>query len=155
MRLWIGLAAAAVALGGCSGDETKTDTDETDDTGIAADTDTDTDTDIDVDLDPTYDADIEPIFMSSCAGIGCHTGGGMSGGLSLDGAYITLTTQSNAASGLLYIDAGSPDDSYLWAKLIGTQDAVGGGGSQMPIGAPLTQADLDLIEAWILDGAPQ
>ena len=53
------------------------------------------------------------------------------------------------------IEPGSPADSYVWHKMNGTHSSVGGSGSTMPLGSSVSQADLDLIEAWIYDGAMQ
>jgi hypothetical protein len=47
-----------------------------------------------------------------------------------------------------------PDSSYLIHKIEGTQADVGGSGERMPRGGmPLTQAQIDLIRAWITVGA--
>ncbi|MBW2264043.1 MAG: hypothetical protein JRG91_18935, partial [Deltaproteobacteria bacterium] len=53
------------------------------------------------------------------------------------------------------IEPGSTADSYLWHKVIGTQSSVGGSGSTMPVGGSLTPHELDLIERWIVAGAPE
>jgi hypothetical protein len=53
-----------------------------------------------------------------------------------------------------YIEPGDSTLSYLMHKLDGTQVAAGGGGGQMPPGAPLDQWELDAIRAWIDAGAP-
>jgi len=53
------------------------------------------------------------------------------------------------------IDPGSPDTSYLWRKLSGTQVAAGGYGSQMPLAGGYLDADtMGHLEAWIQAGAP-
>ena len=55
---------------------------------------------------------------------------------------------------LLRVLPGRPSQSYIWHKLLGTQATVGGSGSRMPQGdAPLTQPNMDVIRAWILEGA--
>jgi mono/diheme cytochrome c family protein len=52
--------------------------------------------------------------------------------------------------GLLRVDPGNPNDSYLIHKLEGTA-AVGG---QMPLGGtPLASADIAVVRQWIADGA--
>ena len=49
---------------------------------------------------------------------------------------------------------GLPDDSYVWHKINGTQNSVGGSGVRMPKNSPpLNAQQKDLIEQWILDGA--
>ena len=52
-----------------------------------------------------------------------------------------------------YIEPGYPDRSYIWLKLNNRQTAAGGTGRSMPTSGPLSQADLDTIESWILQGA--
>jgi len=52
------------------------------------------------------------------------------------------------------IEPGDSAKSYLWHKINGTQADVGGGGSNMPLGAgALPQATLDIINEWIAGGA--
>ncbi len=94
----------------------------------------------------SYAADIEPFLAPSCGG--CHGG---SGGFTL--SYNNLLANSIDVPAMPRIDPGVPDNSYVWHKLQGTQGSVGGAGSRMPLGGPLSQLELDLIEQWILDGA--
>ncbi|MCA9707685.1 MAG: hypothetical protein KDK70_17680 [Myxococcales bacterium] len=107
---------------------------------------------------PSFDADVWPIIEANCHGVlGCHN---MSaGGLDMTdaaAAYANLVDVPSGQSPLDRIQPGSPDDSYVWAKLNGMQLMVGGIGSQMPQGsAPLPQEDLDTIQSWILGCAPQ
>jgi len=128
-------------------DDTDSDTDDTDDT----DTDTDTDTDV-----PLVFADVDQIFAMNCDG--CHWPNGNSGGFTFDGPEDVVSVPSNDEPGLSRIEPFSPDDSYLWHKVNGTQDSVEtvnpDNGARMPFGAAmLGQSDLDLLEDWILDGA--
>ena len=55
-----------------------------------------------------------------------------------------------------YIEPMSPDSSYVWHKLMGTQLTVmGGTGSPMPLDpTPLCQIELQAIYRWITIGAP-
>jgi hypothetical protein len=103
---------------------------------------------------PRYtSADVQAILDVECAG--CHTGGGASGGITWDDVNTNVDV-IDRETGLAYIEPGSTKLSYMWHKLQGTQADVGGAGAQMPKGtAPMPQADLDLIEEWILDGAPE
>ncbi|TVR04336.1 MAG: hypothetical protein EA398_02180 [Deltaproteobacteria bacterium] len=56
--------------------------------------------------------------------------------------------------GLRFVEPFDPQGSYLWHKLAGTHREVGGTGGRMPQGGPfLTEAELDLMELWILQGA--
>ena len=56
---------------------------------------------------------------------------------------------SGQDAGVQRVNAGNPDLSYLIQKLEGTAAA----GGQMPPGAPLAQASIDVIRLWISQGA--
>ena len=103
----------------------------------------------------SYSKDIQPLFNSYC--VVCHQGVGQAG-LTLEPSksYSNLVgVQSTENSTELRVKAGAPDQSYLLAKLNGTQVQAGGSGVQMPYGAaPLTQAQTSLIQQWISQGAP-
>jgi hypothetical protein len=89
------------------------------------------------------------VFTPDCSG--CHSGGAPSGGLNLEEAnsYAMLVDiPSNQDGALDRVEPGQPDNSYLVDKLEGT-----GLQQQMPPGAPLPQAEIDVIRQWILDGA--
>ncbi len=102
----------------------------------------------------SYAADILPIFeAATCTSGYCHGDGTDNGGFSLDGAPASFVNQPSSA-GMVYVEPGSPENSYLMYKLMGTQADVGGGGVQMPADRPpLSEAELDTIESWILSGA--
>jgi hypothetical protein len=51
------------------------------------------------------------------------------------------------------VEPFDPDQSYLWHKLCGTHQVIGGGGDQMPINKKVKQKDLRLIRQWIALGA--
>ncbi len=54
------------------------------------------------------------------------------------------------------VEPGSPEDSYLWHKINGTHESVGGTGGQMPLNeTPLDTATLTVIETWIREGCPE
>jgi len=84
----------------------------------------------------------------------CHIGASAPEGLQLDEAhsYALLVGVSSAEDpSLLRVKAGDPDDSYLLRKLQGGPDIVG---AQMPFGGPyLPQSTIDVIRAWIANGA--
>ncbi len=90
----------------------------------------------------------------------CHAGASHSTGFAFDGnqetAYgVLVDVASSEAPALDRIEPGSLADSYLWAKVTGTQADVGGSGGQMPLsGGPLNASELGLIQSWIEDGAP-
>ncbi len=101
----------------------------------------------------TWAGDIYPLFEIECAG--CHVNGANSGGMNMDDPADVIGFPSNDVATMNRIEPGFPDDSYIWHKLNDTQAAVGGAGLQMPrVGPPLTQAELDMVETWILEGAP-
>ena len=61
---------------------------------------------------------------------------------------VNVTSQSYGPA--LRVNPSSAATSVLWNKVAGT----GTNGSQMPMGGPfLSQADIDLIETWINEGA--
>ena len=94
------------------------------------------------------------IFTPKCSG--CHTGLGSS----LPGVQ-NLTAGNTFASivgvasieqpALKRVAPGDPDHSYLVQKIEG---AAGISGQRMPFGGPfLTQSEIDLVRAWIAQGA--
>jgi hypothetical protein len=86
----------------------------------------------------------------------CHQIQGEAGlALEPNRSYNNLVgVQSTQSSTQLLVKAGAPEESYLLAKLNGTQAQAGGSGVRMPYGAaPLSQAQLNLIRQWITDGA--
>lgn len=95
---------------------------------------------------------VQPIWDRACAH--CHDSGG-DGGLSLtaDNAYGELVDVPSNQADMPLVTPGDPEASYLWHKLVGTQDAVGGGGSLMPEGRDLTADELATVERWIREGA--
>ncbi len=101
----------------------------------------------------SYLKDIQPIFNNYC--VVCHQGAGQAG-LTLEpklsyGNLVGVPSTENAAE--LLVKAGAPGQSYLLAKLNGTQVQAGGNGAQMPYGAtPLAQAQIDMINQWIIQG---
>jgi cytochrome c553 len=104
----------------------------------------------------SFSRDIQPIFNSYC--VVCHAGAGQAG-LTLEpaSAYSNLVgvPSTESTNGELRVKAGTPDQSYLLAKVNGTQIAAGGKGGQMPLGAtPLSAAQISLIQQWIAAGAP-
>ncbi len=100
------------------------------------------------------------IFNRNCLPAGCHNASSRSGNMDLSegAAYDQLVGRvpDNAAAreaGLLRVAPFAPERSFILIKLT----APGPGeGSRMPLGAgPLSSADIELIRAWILDGAPR
>ena len=90
-------------------------------------------------------SDVEDIFASNSC-LGCH---GNSGGLTI--TYPNIVSVTDGGTGLSYIEPNSPQDSYLWHKINGTQSSVGGSGGKM---GNISASDLSYIESWINEGAP-
>jgi hypothetical protein len=105
----------------------------------------------------SHDADMQPIWDANCVE-NCHSPGGLAEFLDLTDGYPTLIDQaSSQVTGGSLVEPGSSANSYLVAKLRGTQMAAGGNGIQMPGGgqAPLDEATISMVEAWIDAGAPE
>lgn len=102
-----------------------------------------------------------------CAGAGCHSAAGGSGGpaqgLAFDwgaaqlAAYLTTTRARGSFEGLLLVQPGAPERSYLIRKLIAPGGFARIAGAPMPpmppVGAPLEPSLLDALELWIRQGA--
>ena len=105
---------------------------------------------------PSLASHVQPILSTSCALSGCHAGASPQEGMNLSSGLMhsnTVNVPSNESS-LDRIEPGQPDQSYLVHKIQGTQGTVGGSGVRMPFGgAPLSQANIDIIRAWVADGA--
>jgi hypothetical protein len=87
--------------------------------------------------------DVVPILNGSCMSPGCHSNPSLF--LSL-----TATTGCSAAAERRMIVPGSPDTSYLIAKLEGTASC----GRQMPLSRPpLSAGQIGTIRTWIAEGA--
>ncbi len=56
-------------------------------------------------------------------------------------------------SSLKLVDPGVPEKSYMYLKLIGMQETVGGSGLRMPPTQPLEDALIEAIRRWIEQGA--
>lgn len=108
-------------------------------------------------LQPTLDSIQANIFGSTCAVSGCHDGGGagLPRGMDLSTADASFAALVNVASvqvaGLPRVTPTNADSSYVIDKLEGNQAP---GTAQMPPGGPfLDQATIDVIRAWIDNGA--
>ncbi len=99
------------------------------------------------------------IFDVSCVSAPCHSSTSQQGDLVLEdgisyGALVGVTPNNAAAAaaGLERVVPGDADTSFLLVKLTGPGV---GEGSRMPLGAPpLSQADIEKVRSWILQGAP-
>ena len=82
-----------------------------------------------------YETEIQTIFNNNC--ISCH---GNSGGLSLE-SYANLMTGGNSGTVII---SGDHSNSLLWQKI---------NSGQMPPNSQLSSPNIDLIAAWIDEGA--
>jgi mono/diheme cytochrome c family protein len=102
----------------------------------------------------SYAKDIEPIFQSACGD--CHGADNPKKGLDLStghGLANMLDRPSQEVRELPLLKAGDPAGSYLWIKLSHT-NTEGRGMPRTLFGSKkLPQAELDLIERWITEGA--
>ena len=115
---------------------------------------TDTDDEIQAIENPTHDIDIQPIWDVKCHD--CHTTFN-EGGLRLVDSYdriINVRAEDTPAISL--IEPFEPDGSYMWHKIEGTHETVGGSGGTMPKGAlDLAEHERITIRNWIENGAPR
>lgn len=131
------IAAVNAALGGCPAAATPTETPAT-----------------------TLQTIQAAIFSPRCAIPTCHDSATAAGALILEAGAshealvgVAPTVEAASAAGMLRVDPGRPDNSFLLSKLAGPPL---GQGSRMPLtGALLDDAEMALIRAWILAGAPR
>lgn len=101
--------------------------------------------------DPSFAADIQPIFTAHCALSGCHNATARAGmNLSEGNAYSNIvniaSSQDNTKKRVLPDDA---ENSYLVMKIEGRQTV----GTRMPQGGTLSDDSIQLIKNWINKGA--
>lgn len=105
-------------------------------------------------LEPTLDSIQRNIFSIHCAVSGCHLGSTAPLGLDLSEGLAwgnTVNVASGERPGLLRINPGNPDNSYLVNKIEGASDIVG---ERMPRGRdPLSAEQINTIREWITEGA--
>lgn len=98
-------------------------------------------------------SEVSRVLRSNCAV--CHNAADAQGDLDLSPSVAQANLVNRKASGSVakLVVPGSPDKSYLLAKLMGTHAKLGGNGVQMPIGSSLRNEDIKLIRDWIAKGA--
>ncbi len=75
-------------------------------------------------------------------------------GLDLADVHPATVAVASTQSKLLLVAPGEPETSYLMHKMDGTHADVGGSGSLMPMAStPISEAERDIVRAWIADGA--
>jgi hypothetical protein len=87
------------------------------------------------------------IVLPNCATAGCHSKQTATAGLQLDtvdGAYTQLVGPSGRGN---FVIPGDPERSQIMHLLRGTEI------KRMPPDQPLPNADIELVERWILAGA--
>lgn len=105
----------------------------------------------------TIDQLEQQVFNPHCLSAGCHNAGDDAGSLILEpgrawGELVEVTPDNPAAAeaGWQRADAQNPDNSFLLKKLEGVSGIYG---SRMPLAQPaLSEADINLVRQWILDG---
>jgi hypothetical protein len=95
----------------------------------------------------------DTIFTPICTA--CHIGANAPQGLRLDAANsyaMIVNVASSEVPGLMRINPGNPDASYLVQKIQGTAAQ----GVRMPANGPpyLAQDQIDLVRRWVAAGAP-
>lgn len=120
-------------------------------------------------------SDVAPIFAESCASAGCHSESFAAAGLDLSSAAGVAYTAVGAVSttlpsgtigsegaaggpffsGMRVVDVlggvGRPETSYLLYTVVGDAHIYG---DPMPPAAPLSQAEIQRLVAWVNGGAP-
>jgi hypothetical protein len=102
----------------------------------------------------SYAKDVEPIIVKACSE--CHGGDSPKKGLDLSGGKgfeHLVGVKGQEVPEMLLVKAGDPAGSYLWLKV--THTATQGKGMPRTLfGAKkLPQAELDVIQNWIIQGA--
>lgn len=103
---------------------------------------------------PSYARDIEPIFVKACGD--CHGADNPKKGLDLSvgrGYTDLLNRPSNEVGGLMLVAPGDAANSYLWHKLSHTAKEGKGMPRTLFASKKLPQAELDLVQRWIREGA--
>lgn len=92
-------------------------------------------------------AGVVAIMEDHCAG--CHPAGGGSGGLDVETDLCSLINAPAQGYDASLIVAGDSASSVLWAKMANTGEY----GGVMPLSGALDAEVVDIVAAWIDDGA--
>ena len=103
----------------------------------------------------SFNEEVLPILNQYC--VMCHLPGAEQAELLLyPDAWSQMVGIPSSQSSLSRVEPGSPGKSYLYIKLIGTQEAEGGSGLRMPFQqSSLDPAQIEAIRLWIEQGAKQ
>jgi len=101
----------------------------------------------------SFDQEVMPLFNRHCAV--CHMGDGAQGEFSFYPLpYQSMVGVKSVQSPLALIEAGSAEASYVYHKMMGTQQAVNGSGAGMPYQRELLgETELAMVRQWIDEGA--
>lgn len=101
----------------------------------------------------SFSEDVAPILKRNC--LICHMPGDKQGNLSLyPDAIVSLREVSSTQSPLFLVKPGSAEQSYLYHKIAGTQEDVGGFGARMPFQKkPLHEDKIETVRQWVEQGA--
>ncbi len=84
--------------------------------------------------------------------LGCHSAASALGGLDLETDLHAATVDVVGDSGFAIVTPNDPANSNLFRKITNTHEDAG---TDMPPGTGgLSATEADIVEAWILDGAP-
>jgi len=106
-------------------------------------------------VDPSFQADIQPMFTKRCVQGGCHTYASAQAMLVLQQgyAYDSLVNRPALLVNLLRVKPGDHQNSWLWRMIIADSTARFGL-ERMPFeAAPLTPNQILTIVHWIDEGA--
>lgn len=93
------------------------------------------------------------VQISEANCLACHSAGSKLGDLDLETDLHAATVGVEGAYGTPIVTAGDPATSMFYLKITATQGSSEG--TEMPPGSGGLDASLaDVVEAWILDGAP-
>jgi hypothetical protein len=104
----------------------------------------------------TLAGNVQPIYNQSCATSAiCHANGAnyvvLANGVSWANTFLVEADGVNGPQGF-FVDPFLADSSFLYKKVAGTQGPTGG--ARMPYnGDPLPADQIELIRAWIAEGA--
>ncbi len=97
----------------------------------------------------SFSTEVQPIFLNSCGGSGCHLGNDRTSGVNLS-TYQQVTTSIGEGYNGPIVRAGDGAGSPIIDK-IGSRPQVG---SRMPLGrAALSTTQIATIRTWIDEGA--
>lgn len=106
--------------------------------------------------EPSYAADVQPIFTKRCASGGCHSFATRQANLVLtarESYDYLVNVAAGGAAGAIRVVPFDADNSWL-VTMIGPDDAARGGHPRMPLAAPpLTPNQIATIVNWINRGA--